>query len=125
MRIKLVNQECGQSCGIACVAMVTGKPFANIRQQVTHVPISQRTMEHLLTDNGVRFNKPVYDDLLPDRVYIMAVPSLNKSGSMHYVVADTRGVLDIYDPLNHGEDGGDFYTPSKLISWGRLLEIEI
>ena len=121
--ITLVRQECGQSCGIACVAMVTNKTFSTVRAQTERVPIHHRELDRLLTLNGKVPIRSIYNDLLPDKLYIMAVPSLNIGGGMHYIVVDTwPDSMIVYDP-NSGVSDKTAYTPSLLTSWGVLIEV--
>jgi len=121
MKISLVRQEDGNGCGVACVAMLAGETYSYVRSLIERVPITQRDLEYLLFVNKLSFAKPEYDDLLPGKVYIMALPSLNKGGTMHYVVADVRDVLKIYDP-NEGNTK-DIYDNTRVCSWGRLIEV--
>lgn len=125
MHIKHVQQECSQSCGIACVAMVTGKPFTDIRKQVESVPISNYTLHTLLNSNGIVAEHAPFLQLFPDEVYIMAAPSLNRGGSMHYIVVDTRETpFKVYDP-NVGIDDKQVYSHKTIRSWGVLTKVTL
>jgi ABC-type bacteriocin/lantibiotic exporter with double-glycine peptidase domain len=122
MKLNHVMQLDSEGCGIACIAMLVNKSYSEIRDLVVDIPITQRILEDLLYQLDIRFRKPAYDDLVPDRLYIVCVPSLNNIGGMHYIIVDMRGTMKVYDP-NKGRIDVSIYDHNNLMSWGRVLEI--
>lgn len=119
MQIKHVRQKHAYGCGIACAAMVAGctydhalRVYASLYANTsihdnlysdkgTLLPLAHRNLDRLLTALGltpVRDLDAIYGEVLPDNVYIMAIPPT--SGRVgHYVVLDTRGSKYIlHDP---------------------------
>lgn len=132
-KIEFVQQKCGSSCGIACVAMVSGVDFDTVLHWNNGKPgVNSRTLDRLLVKAGVIPIHQIYDDLTPNAVQIVTVPSLNIKAGTHYIVVDTRdenlpgkagqwGV--IYDPVK-GREGKEFYTIEMLTGWGGVVKVE-
>ncbi len=123
-------QTCDKSCGIACVAMVSGIAPSTIERWSGRPETDALSIECLLVKVRLHSRLEFSNQLFEDRVYIVAVPSLNIPGGMHYIVIDTRLFnLDengpdwiIFDP-NWGLEGKKFYTHENFKSWGELISV--
>lgn len=125
--IKLVRQECGSSCGVACVAMVSGKTFGDVRVLVDDPALSPRDLDNLLGRCGVTFERQLYPDLLPHSLYIVSAPSLNIRAGMHWIVlltgeslGDGRVSVWVFDPAPEGKQS---YADGGLSSWAEATRI--
>ena len=121
--IKHVMQQCPRSCAVACIAMVTGKPFDEIRKQASQPNLGDVEADNLLAANGVRPTRSYYNELKPGNIYLMHVPSLNLRASMHCIVVDCREDFKVLDP-NKGRDGADVYDEKTVKAWGSLIKID-
>jgi len=86
---KMVKQRGNGDCGIACLAMVLGKPYEEIKTYIddTSEGTDSIFVKDVLTHYGkknvreelhYKFGKPA----------ILTVPSLNHPGLLHYIVCD-------------------------------------
>lgn len=110
--MKLVQQKDDYSCGVACIAMVTGKPYDEVRALVSEhsIGLHPRDVDFLLGQLGVEYSRLMYPELCKCVPHIITVPSLNIVGGLHYVVADvSEGVLCVLDP-QRGREGRKFYA---------------
>lgn len=134
MKIEFVQQRCGSSCGIACVAMVSGVEFDTVLEWNERPGVSSRQLDQLLIRAGLKPIRYDYPDILPDKVYIVMVPSLNIKAGGHYIVIDTREPessdeaaegytwCKLYDPVQ-GREGKESYTVDMLQTWGDIVEV--
>ena len=101
--------------------MITGSTFDQIRSMTDHVPISDYKMGDILESLGHRVVRSMYGNILPDKVHIIAVPSLNIPGAMHSIVLDTHdGEFKVYDP-NKGFQGSVYESFEQIRGWGSVL----
>lgn len=134
--IEQQTQLLWDSCVSASIAMMLG-----INQQLVVDEFHTQYMAHeieesdYLESKGLKFElhytKTNSKDLVSDRVYLLAVPSLNIKGIVHSIVAhtfiDTDGSLKwyIYDP-NYGYEGREVYTGSEsFFSWFATLSVSV
>ena len=119
--ITLVPQQCDKSCALACIAMITGNTFETVRSLTDHVPISDYKMDEILESLGHRVIRSMRGTLLPEKVMILDVPSLNRRGTMHSIVLDTHdGGFQVFDP-NKGFKGETYESFEKIHGWGAVL----
>lgn len=122
MKIKHVKQECPNSCSVACIAMVAGVTFDDVREKISRPALGQTETDHLLVYYGILPTRHS-NDMQPNALYIATVPSLNKPGRMHSIVIDTRnGYMEVYDP-NFGRENVKVYTSDDAFNWGSLTKI--
>ena len=131
MNIKHVQQKCGSSCGIACVAMTSGIDFDTVLEWSGRPGISARKLYDLACKADLAPSYREHRELSPDAVHIVAVPSLNIKAGMHLIVIDTRDAnlaagewCKMYDPVE-GIPGKEVYTPELLRGWGDVLEVKV
>jgi hypothetical protein len=124
-KIKHVQQDDDKSCTLACIAMVTGASYAELKKNVMQVPVPHSEVDRLLYANGMYPLRSVYTTLFAGKTYIVAVPSLNFKGGMHSIVVQTGETPEdpfvILDP-QEGREGREFYTLENLISWEGPIE---
>jgi len=122
-KISLVNQQDDKSCVVACIAMITGKPYEEIRAcfKEDDIPVYPHAQDAVLCKYGFVTKRNTLQSLYPHGIYILSVPSLNTPAQMHAVVLDTTDYV-IYDP-QQGRPDRKFYTYSMIQSWGAADEI--
>lgn len=129
-------QRCEKSCVVACIAMVTGRPFEEVECDVLTqgmaVPmIPDAYMDFLVQKNmfpmPVSANAP--NPFIFGQLYLVTVASLNHMSGLHMVVIDYRGDYPkVYDP-QEGRDGkfltsDDWQgTGTNKFSWCDLIEL--
>jgi len=131
--IKHVMQETANGCTLACVAMVTGRSFKEIRDLTGQD--SLRAFDELLVLSALGYVGVPENDprrVFPDPgVYIATVPSLNKVGGLHCVVFDFVDDFYVLDPLR-GVGNKRWYTecddPPTVFSepiraWNELVRV--
>jgi ABC-type bacteriocin/lantibiotic exporter with double-glycine peptidase domain len=113
--MKLIRQKDDYSCGIACVAMVSGLSFSKVKECSKNILRSDYTMtaeemDALLKSLKIRFSRKLYPRFAKTSLYIVTVPSLNVVGGNHYVVVDLRdAVFTVYDP-QEGRKNKKYYA---------------
>ncbi|MCK5601938.1 hypothetical protein KAR91_08720 [Candidatus Pacearchaeota archaeon] len=112
MSIELVNQHDDKSCGAACMAMLTGEPYKDILNDASDYFLMSECLKKL-RDCGFDAFVVIGTGYFAEDTILMAVPSLNVSGGMHWVVFD-KGI--VYDPQK-GREGRQSYA-SKLSPLG-------
>jgi hypothetical protein len=93
--LELVNQHNDKSCGRACVSMVTGIPYSELDIIFTgkrYNVISEVLSE--LIDCGIPVLVAASVGFFTEQTMIMAVPSLNHAGGMHWIVMHKGKVYD-------------------------------
>ncbi len=127
--INHVRQEDSHGCVIACIAMVAGKTYAEVRRcfptygdnPTSGIQADKRDI--VLVRNGIWPIRHTDLNLYPDKLYIVSVPSLNIEGGMHSVVVDCTGdAMELLDP-QMGNDGKQWYTNDRMRSFGDVLEV--
>ncbi len=77
----------------------------------------------LLNHHGAKWEHLYPPELKYGNVYIVATPSLNLPGRMHYVVLDTTDdVLEVLDPQTKVK-GKRYYTNDTFLSWAGVVQI--
>lgn len=125
------KQETHTTCGIACLAMcfnISQKEIVTLAESIKiNVPkgISPNGLEYLINllcddgKSGHGYIRQVNEWLMFERLYIVSVPSLNLSGSSHWIViymgeapesgrGDDFNNVRIYDP-QEGIEGKLYY----------------
>lgn len=125
--IELIRQECDRSCGVACVAMVAGKTFGEVRAMVDDPGLNSQDIDRLLGRCGVAFERQLHPTLAAHQVYIVTVPSLNVRGGLHYIVlfteaenADGTVECSLLDPVREGKQS---YMDGGFLSWAECVRI--
>ena len=124
--MELIQQGDPDGCVSACVAMVTGRTYVEVRKASGGVMTSFAEILHLLAHFG-HVGIPLLNPRIPqERCALLAcVPSLNVKGGNHEIVLtyDPDGtILTVLDP-NKGVDGKLFYGPDGVMlrSWTELI----
>lgn len=128
MKISHVQQQCNSSCGIACAAMVAGISFEdclavakNIGVFVTEgFGLDHHQLDKILTALNVKWERLIYPDLVPGKVFIAVVPSLHTVGGNHWVVFDYTDCFNVLDP-QQGRRGKFFYENEHIKGYGSLI----
>jgi hypothetical protein len=97
-----ITQPTNFSCAHACLSMVTGIDVYDIISRWTR-PISHWEVLTILSEEGIGmipYLPGVGDPFDHTGVYLVTVPSLNKSGVTHSVIMtlDEEGEYTVYDP---------------------------
>ena len=104
--ITFVQQPTRNSCVSACLSMVTGIDVITVINQF-HSDYHDRetTIYDYLDYHGVEYLVPDIrsagrDHLYENNTYMITVPSLNRKGGLHAIVAsvDANGALEVFDP---------------------------
>ena len=112
-KLELITQEDEKGCGLACIAMLTGVPYWEVKElyedtfnkDINEEGISEYEELTLLDKLGFRNSIIQYGNtcsLHPGRTFLLCVPSLNsKEGGIHRIIAQTfpEGIK-VYDPSN-------------------------
>jgi ABC-type bacteriocin/lantibiotic exporter with double-glycine peptidase domain len=110
-----VQQEDDYSCGIACLAMVSGLSFSEVFSRcksffASEHGIGSRELDVSLRHLKISYSRKLYPHFPKTCLYIMTVPSLNIVAGNHFVVVDLRdAVWTVYDP-QRGREGKKFYA---------------
>lgn len=117
-------QPTGDTCTSACLAMILGTSVDKVVNEF-HPDWRDRKSnpaEYLQSKKVAHItNCSPYDNMLEwGNLYLITVPSLNLVGSMHHVLADLRGDLEIILDPNKGREGKKYYT-----GWSRGPEDEL
>lgn len=127
--MNFVQQVDSNGCVVACIAMITGKPYNEIK--MNDFPdwnnqsggITADDRDKALVRNGIWPRRQVDNILNPGSLYTVSVASLNRKGGMHQVVVDCRfDMFKVYDP-QMGNEGMEFYTVHTLLSFGDTVEV--
>lgn len=121
-KIVHVQQPNGSACVVACCAMVSGRPYDEVRALAGKDALGSDEEDRLLVRLGILPRRSESQSLRHGRIWLATVPSLNKRATNHRIVIDTRDGCDVYDP-NEGRDGVDIYTLNDLKSWTHLTEV--
>lgn len=88
--------------------------------------------DNILDELKVKYRRCEHHEIIElNKVYLVAVPSLNMPGLFHQIIMDTRAGLEILDP-NRGVKGRKYYVLSvsprsskqvKLRAW--ILDYEV
>lgn len=104
----IVQQRYPQDCGVACIAMFTGKDYDSISDTIYNIlkkkfTTSGMTIEHIaaVLYRGFGTEPLVLRTLVPKVPAIVTVPSIGTPKAFHYIFFD----------------GKDFYDPSRSISY--------
>ncbi len=110
------TQPSENSCVCTCLAMLMGKPAADVvAKWHTKYYMEHETLLEILEEEGFRVHCHYAAGaarLVEGKLYLITVPSLNIEGSFHQVIVDWRdrskpGVC--YDPAK-GLEGRKYYT---------------
>lgn len=127
-KIDTITQEDSTGCGIACIAMVTGKSYQEVKEIVKTEPnfaMTPKQLQHALEQYKMAYIPYSYPVLWPGRVYIITVPSLNILGGGHYMVIDYRNEDSalLHDP-NLNKEGKKVYGyDADLQSYSEVIEV--
>ena len=138
-KIKLVKQRSSKDCGIACAAMVANVHYLTVLRRLRVIypellikdlltsALSQRMLDNLLKALNmvpIRDKSEIYGELLPNSLYIMAIPP--RSGSLgHFIVIDTRSTpYEIFDP-NTSKKKKMLTAENPPLSWAGLVKIKV
>lgn len=129
-----VQQKDEYTCGVAVVAMVTGRSFEEVL--ATHQELhkfsgtggmSSEELDEMLDHYKMEYVRQVYPTLLMDCTYIVTVPSLNRRGGNHFVVVRTPSCTDEgvfkFEVLDPQYGRADSYQEFKLESWSEAVRI--
>lgn len=121
--MKLVTQEDDDGCVHACIAMVTGQSYKDVRAVDRH-ELSMFRVISILSYFGY-IGEPQTYPVLPltsATVALVTVPSLNIPGGNHQVVwvADD---LKVFDP-NEMRAGRKWYTTQTMKSWSEVIIVK-
>ena len=98
--MNLVHQKCNNSCGVACLSMVTGDDFDFVLDKIGRPDISLQELDRYLKERGFSIQRQEYPDLYADTLNIVVVPSLNEIGATHYIVikmGETPKNMDVFE----------------------------
>lgn len=137
IEINLVNQINDETCMSACLAMLTGIPIEQVIKEF-HADYfrGKVTAYEYLKQKGIGSRKFWVEErgLSWGCLYLLAVPSLNKKGILHSILAQTTSDgLQIFDP-QQGRYGKDYYTYGERVQAfhshacelkGYVIELEI
>jgi len=118
----LVQQHDDYSCGRACVAMATGIEYGSLADTYTgRTYYYARDIITQLEDSGLVCLPTAGIGYFPAETMILAVPSLNTVGGMHWIYMSDG---HIYDP-QEGRKGKLFYSNDGLhpTSCGEVIVI--
>lgn len=123
-----VQQQDDFSCGVACVAMVTGRSFEEVaKDHGVRQGMCAEDMDALLVLYGMAFERQLYPTLKPGSTYIVTVPSLNRVGGLHFIVVRTKEFTDATslsaDILDPQYGRADNYEEFLLTSWAEAVRI--
>lgn len=108
-------QPCPVSCVSTCIAMLTGKPVAEIIERFhanyREGDLSIGDMLRELNLDFKDFRSAERQSIDRDAIYLCSVPSLNIQGGMHEIVVEMANDGDwvVHDP-NMGRDDRLYYT---------------
>lgn len=118
MTIRMIRQKDDYSCGIACIAMVSGISFKDAliatkkvltASQFKHGMI-ERDLDNVLKSLGCKIERLLYPEITKQVPHIILVPSLNVVGGNHYVVSHfVNNMFSIYDP-QYRRKGKKYYA---------------
>ena len=129
--IKLVKQA-DADCVLACIAMVACKTLQDIYDTFPEFDecygVTDDEKIDILSELEIVCIEYETKILVPGRVYIVGVPSLNVLGGTHCIVVDTRinfeAKIKVYDP-NKGNEGMKHYTAKSFEKIELISVIEI
>lgn len=105
-----VRQPSPVTCGHACVAMVTGASVEDLVGRFGDKTMNDALLAIAFAEHGVAIAR----DRPWSAVTVHVVPSLGKSGALHYIVSDTRGGREqVLDP-----SGGTQWCAERLQKFG-------
>lgn len=93
-QIQHQTQPTGNTCVCTCIAMLTGKPAQEVVDKWHDLYYSHHEpLMDILEEEGLRVEchySAGSPRILPGKLYMLTVPSLNVEGSLHQVLVDWR-----------------------------------
>lgn len=130
IELKHVMQEDSHGCVIACIAIITGRSYQEIKKDFPDFEDNSKGIgaderDLVLVRHQMLPVRTVDTHLYADKVYLVSVPSLNIEATMHAIVIDCRTDVSfkVYDP-QAGIEGKKAYTSDSMLSWADVTEIK-
>lgn len=127
-----IQQKDHDGCTHACVAMVTGEDYDEVRLQTPHAASTLEILYLLAANGAIGIIQPLPNEFVPGMKYIVTVPSLNIKGGNHCVVVFLQqNSLMVFDP-NRNLPGKLWYSSSgyddnlgkyPLTSWTEAIRV--
>ena len=127
--MELIKQKEFGGCGVACLAMVTGKKYDQILSEIDDI-FGRNLQNDGLSDAEIvsylseqpGFKSVRSTTTRPDwRPAILTVPSLNYIGLLHYIVWDGERYLDPAIGSKTWPDDAPVLKGKRIISWASAV----
>lgn len=117
IKIRHVQQISDKTCGHACLSMVTGIPIDELVARFGDLPLGDAEEAVVLTEMGI-LPVPIialggFPGLTHAGAYFISVPSINRPGQAHRIVARAEPGWRIFDP-QYGREGVNSYGPNAF-----------
>lgn len=117
MREIIHQKQTKLDCVCTCMAMLCGLPRREVakRFHARYLINSEINISDILWELKIPFRECRQEEtILPDKLYVVSVPSLNMENRLHLILVDwrMRSVLKIFDP-NQGVSGRRYYVPHE------------
>lgn len=118
--INLVNQHDDLSCGAACVAMLTGADYNSLVEDDNDYTLMSECLKALQAHGHDAF-VVVGTGYFAEDTMLMAVPSLNIAGGMHWVVYSNG---EVFDPQDGREGRCSYARKLSPMGVGELIIVK-